>query len=55
MCVWEFRDSLDPADYKNYILVMLFVKYISDVVKDHRTAYHLEYQGDEARITRRLA
>ncbi|MCF7734224.1 MAG: type I restriction-modification system subunit M N-terminal domain-containing protein, partial [Akkermansiaceae bacterium] len=50
-----FRGSLDPSDYKNYILVMLFVKYISDVVKDHRAAYHREYKGDEARITRRLA
>jgi len=50
-----FRGSLDPADYKNYILVMLFVKYISDVVKDHRAAYHHEYQGNEARISRRLA
>ena len=30
----------------NYILVMLFVKYISDVIKDHRAAYLLEYKGD---------
>ena len=26
-----FRGTVDPAEYKNYILVMLFVKYISDV------------------------
>ena len=24
-----FRGTVDPAEYKNYILVMLFVKYIS--------------------------
>ena len=30
-----FRGTVDPAEYKNYILVMLFVKYISDVWRDH--------------------
>jgi type I restriction enzyme M protein len=50
-----FRGSLDPSDYKNYILVMLFVKYISDVVKDHRDRYAEEYKGDPVRIARRLA
>ena len=50
-----FRGSLDPSDYKNYILVMLFVKYVSDVIKDHRAAYLLEYKGDANRVARRLA
>ncbi|MBC8008548.1 MAG: type I restriction-modification system subunit M N-terminal domain-containing protein [Burkholderiales bacterium] len=50
-----FRGTLDPSDYKNYILVTLFLKYISDVIKDHRAAYLIEYKGDEARVTRRLA
>lgn len=50
-----FRGTLDPADYKNYILVTLFLKYISDVIKDHRAAYLLEYKGDEARVARRLS
>ncbi|MBI4626918.1 MAG: SAM-dependent DNA methyltransferase, partial [Verrucomicrobia bacterium] len=50
-----FRGVIDPSDYKNYILVMLFVKYISDVVKDHRAAYLAEYKGDQTRVTRRLA
>jgi type I restriction enzyme M protein len=45
-----FRGTLDPSDYKNYILVMLFLKYISDVIKDHRAAYLLEFKGDEARV-----
>jgi type I restriction enzyme M protein len=30
---------VDPAQYKDYILVMLFVKYISDVWKDHYEEY----------------
>ena len=34
---------------------MLFVKYISDVVKDHRDRYAAEYKGDPVRIARRLA
>jgi type I restriction-modification system DNA methylase subunit len=29
-----FRGTVDPSEYKNYILVMLFVKYISDVWQD---------------------
>jgi len=50
-----FRGTLDPSDYKNYILVTLFLKYISDVIKDHRATYLQEYQGDEARVARRLS
>ena len=33
-----FRGTVDPAEYKNYILVMLFVKYISDAWRDHYDA-----------------
>lgn len=50
-----FRGAVDPADYKNYILVTLFLKYVSDVIKDHRAAYLLEFKGDEARVARRLS
>jgi len=50
-----FRGVLDPSDYKNYILVMLFVKYISDVWNDHRGRYLKEFNGDEARVQRRLS
>ena len=49
-----FRGTVDPAEYKNYILVMLFVKYISDVWQDHYEAVKKEYGDDEARILRRM-
>ncbi len=41
-----FRGVVDPSDYKNYILVMLFWKYVSDVWRDHRDRYMTEYGGD---------
>jgi len=50
-----FRGVLDPADYKNYILVMVFLKYISDVWRDHREQYTKEFHGDLARVRRRLS
>jgi len=37
-----FRGTVDPAEYKNYILVMLFVKYISDAWRDHYDAYRAQ-------------
>ena len=49
-----FRGSVDPAEYKNYILVMLFVKYISDVWRDHRAQYEARYAGNEQRIARAM-
>ncbi len=49
-----FRGTVDPAEYKNYILVMLFVKYISDVWADHYEAYRGQFGDDEARIRRRM-
>jgi len=49
-----FRGTVDPAEYKNYILVMLFVKYISDVWRDHYQAYLEKYDGDEQRARRAM-
>ena len=49
-----FRGAVDPSEYKNYILVMLFVKYISDVWRDHYEKLQKEYGDDEKRILRRL-
>ena len=49
-----FRGAVDPAEYKNYILVMLFVKYISDAWRDHYDAYRAQLGDDEARVRRRM-
>ncbi|MCG7896467.1 MAG: type I restriction-modification system subunit M [Candidatus Thiodiazotropha taylori] len=49
-----FRGAVDPAQYKDYILVMLFLKYISDVWKDHYEEYRKQYGDDDTRIRRRL-
>ena len=44
-----FRGTVDPAEYKNYILVMLFVKYISDVWRDHYEQLVEKHDGDAER------
>src|ERR1043166_8206167 len=49
-----FRGTIDPAQYKDYILVMLFLKYLSDVWKDKREEYAKEFHGDQERIERKL-
>ena len=49
-----FRGVMDAAGYKDYILVTLFLKYISDVWKDHYEKYSKQYGGDKVRIRRKL-
>jgi type I restriction enzyme M protein len=49
-----FRGVVDAGQYKDYILVMLFLKYISDLWNDHIKAYEKQFGGDETRIRRRL-
>ena len=49
-----FRGVVDAGQYKDYILVMLFLKYISDLWNDHLINYRAQYGEDEARIRRRL-
>src|SRR6188474_3104459 len=57
--VWRacdtFRGTIDPSQYKDYILVMLFVKYLSDLRKDKVAEYRQRYAGDEERIARAMA
>lgn len=56
--VWKacdtFRGVIDPSQYKDYILTMLFIKYISDVNKEKRQDYLERYDGDEARVERAM-
>ena len=49
-----FRGVMDPAGYKDYILVMLFLKYISDLWQDHYETDLAKYGDDDTRIRRRL-
>ncbi len=56
--VWRacdtFRGVIDPAQYKDYILTMLFVKYLSDVRKSKEAEYQKKYKGDQVRVQRAL-
>ena len=45
----SFRGIVDPSIYKDYVLTMLFLKYISDVWQDHYERYQAEY-GDEPEL-----
>ncbi len=49
-----FRGPMDAAGYKDYILVTLFLKYISDVWKDHYEELKEQYGDDDQRIRRKL-
>jgi type I restriction enzyme M protein len=56
--VWQacdtFRGVIDPAQYKDYILTMLFVKYLSDIDKSKTAEHEKKYEGDKVRIQRAL-
>ena len=49
-----FRGVMDAAGYKDYILTILFLKYISDVWFDHYQGYAEKYSGNDERIRRKL-
>ena len=55
--VWEacdsFRGVVDPSIYKDYVLTMLFLKYISDVWQDHYDQYKREH-GDHPELIEEL-
>jgi type I restriction enzyme M protein len=50
-----FRGVVDPAQYKDYILVFLFLKYMSDQWKDRKRELTEKYNGDEQRVKRALS
>lgn len=56
--VWKacdtFRGIIDPNQYKDYILTMLFLKYVSDVNKDLYNKHLSKYKGDKERAERAM-
>lgn len=56
--VWKacdtFRGSIDPSVYKDYVLTMLFLKYLSDVHDDKMEGYLAKYNGDVERAKRAM-
>ena len=56
--VWKacdtFRGIIDPSQYKDYILTMLFLKYVSDVNKDIYQKHLVRYNGDTERADRAM-
>ncbi|MGB3545341.1 MAG: type I restriction-modification system subunit M [Saprospiraceae bacterium] len=57
--VWKacdtFRGTIDATQYKDYILTMLFVKYLSDVLREKREGYAKRYKDDAKRVDRAMA
>ncbi len=56
--VWRacdtFRGTMDSNEYKDYVLTMLFVKYLSDFYKEKLEELHEKYKGNEERIAKSL-
>ena len=56
--VWKacdtFRGVIDPAQYKDYILTMLFIKYVSDMHREKLEQYLHKYKGDQERAERAM-
>ena len=56
--VWKACDTLRPVmgseQYKDYILTLLFIKYLSDVWKDKVEQYRIKYPDNEEMVKRQL-
>ena len=44
-----FRGVVDAGEYKNYILTMLFIKYLSDTYEEKYEAYSEQFKGNKER------
>jgi type I restriction enzyme M protein len=57
--IWQacdtFRGVIDPSQYKDYILVMLFLKYVSDTYTEKYEGHLKKYDGDINRAQRAMA
>jgi len=56
--VWRacdtFRGTMDSNEYKDYVLTMLFVKYLSDFYKEKLEGLYEKYKGNQERIAKSL-
>ncbi|MBC8135872.1 MAG: SAM-dependent DNA methyltransferase [Fibrella sp.] len=50
----SFRGAFDSAAYKDYVLVMLFLKYISDVWRERKEELEARYGDNEEMLNRQL-
>ena len=50
----SFRNKIDSSRYKDYILAMLFVKYLNDVYNETKKEYIEKYKGDMGRVERAM-
>lgn len=49
-----FRGKIDSAIYKDYILVMLFIKYVSDIYKERKQEMMEKYNNDVEMVERQM-
>ena len=56
--VWRacdtFRGTMDSNEYKDYVLTMLFVKYLSDFYREKLEELYEKYKGNKERIEKSL-
>jgi len=50
-----FRGTVSPDTYRDYVLTMLFLKYISDVWQDHYDGYKKKYGDNPTLIEAMMA
>jgi type I restriction enzyme M protein len=56
--VWKacdsFRGTMESNDYKEYVLTMLFLKYLSDFYREKLEELNSKYKGNQSRIDKSL-
>jgi len=50
-----FRGVMDSSQYKDYILVFLFLKYLSDLWEDKKEEYMKQYKNNKTLVARKLS
>ncbi len=50
-----FRGKIDSSIYKDYVLVMLFIKYVSDIYKEHKAELMAKYANDVEMVQRQMS